>query len=288
MSEAARQTWTVLDVLRWTTERFTRASLESPRLDAELLLAHALGVERIRLYVDFAKPLSPEELLAFRQLVRRRLRFEPVAYLIGYREFWSMRLEVCPGVLVPRPETETLVEAALRWAARREALTIVDVGTGSGAIAIALAKELPGAQVVAVEREAPALRVAARNIGRLAPAIALVQGSLLGAFAAESCDLVVANLPYIPQSGEASLPPDVREWEPASALFGGTDGLDLVRELVPEAAKVLRPAGLLLLELDSVQVDAVAALCAASGLVGAAILRDLAGLPRIVSVQRAG
>lgn len=274
-------------MLTWTAERFARAGLASPRLDAELLLGHALGVERIQLYTQHDKPLGVEELARIRELVRRRLTREPVAYLTGTKEFWSLELAVSPAVLIPRPETELLVEVALRLARQTAAPTIVDVGTGSGAIALALAKELPAATVVGLDRSREALEVARGNAARLGLAVELLESDLLAALPGDvEPDLIVANLPYIASGELGSLAPEIREHEPWLALDGGSDGLALVGRLIPGAARRLRPGGALLLEHGSAQATAIRGLLEAAGFVDARIERDLAGLERASSGKR--
>ncbi|HET8630338.1 MAG TPA: peptide chain release factor N(5)-glutamine methyltransferase [Thermomicrobiales bacterium] len=259
------------------------AGSESPRLDAEVLLAHVRGWDRARLYAGLAEPLAAGDAAAFAALVERRAAGEPVAYLTGHREFMGLDFAVGPGVLVPRPETECLVEWLLarargRWPAPR----VADVGTGSGAIALALAYHLPGARVVGVERSAAALAYAAENrrLG-LARRVALVRGDLLGPVGA--VDVVAANLPYLrPAQMHRGIAAEPRE-----ALLGGADGLDAYRALLPQAAARLATPGLLALELDPGQAAALAALCRAA-FPGAAVDvgHDLAGLARFVTVER--
>lgn len=286
--------WTVLRVLQWTTERFTREGLDSPRLDAEVLLAAALGMERIRLYVDYAKPLSSEELAPFRALVRRRLAGEPVAYVLGRKEFWSLELAVGPAVLVPRPDTELLVELGLaelkRLAGsehdRATTPRVVDVGTGSGAVALALSRERPDARVIAVDISPQALAVARANAVRHDLRVRFLRANLLAPFAPASLDLVVSNPPYIPHAEVAALPREIREHEPRLALDGGPDGLVLIRRLITQAARCLRPGAALYFELASPQAAAAAQLCRAAGLIDVAIHRDLAGADRVVTGRR--
>jgi release factor glutamine methyltransferase len=280
--------WTILKVLSWTAERFTRENLATPRLDAEILLAHALSVDRVRLYLDFDKPLEPGELSAYRGCVRRRLAREPVAYITGHREFWSLAVAVSPAVLIPRPDTELLVEQGLALArAMGDGPTVVDVGTGSGAIALALAKELPGARVVATEVDAAALEVAARNVDAHALRIALCSGDLLEALAPDlSPDLVVANLPYIASEELDGLEPEITRYEPRLALDGGPDGLDLIRRLIPQAAACLRPDGALALEVGWRQAAQVRQLLEHQGFSQLQVHQDLAGLDRVISARR--
>jgi len=279
----------VLDVVRWTTARFGERGLGTPRLDAELLVAHVLSLPRVQLYVQFERPLSPEELAALRELIKRRQAGESVAYLTGRKEFWKLEFAVDARVLVPRPDTETLIEEAI---ARLEAVPvaegapaprIADVGTGSGAIAITLAKLRAGAGVFASDASAAALEVARANAERLGAAVTFVEGDLGVPLAAHApFSLIVANLPYIPTGELASLSPDVRS-EPAAALDGGADGLDLVRRLVAEAPALLAAGGVLALEIGAGQAEATRALLGAAGFTDLQIRRDLGGIERVVS-----
>ena len=284
-------TWTVLDVVRWTTARFVERSVGTPRLDAELLVAHVLSLPRLQLYVQFERVLTPEELAALRGLIKRRQGGESVAYLTERKEFWKLEFAVDARVLVPRPDTETLVEEAqarlVPSAAPGEpgaaAPRIADVGTGSGALAITLAKLRTDAAVFASDLSAPALEVARANAERLAATVTFVEGDLAAPLAAHApFSLIVANLPYIPTAELASLPPDVRT-EPALALDGGPDGLDLVRRLVADAPALLAPSGALALEIGDGQAEATRALLQAAGFTDIQARRDLAGVERVVS-----
>jgi release factor glutamine methyltransferase len=283
--------WTVLGLLRWTTEHFTARGLDSPRLDAECLLAHALGTDRLRLYLEFDKPVGAEERGRFRELVRRRAGERvPVAQLTGVREFWSLPLEVTRDVLVPRPETETLVEAALGLARERGPdLAILDVGTGSGALALALAKELTGARVTATDVSGDALAVAARNAGRLGLGgrVRFVPGSLYAPVAGERFDLVVANPPYLAEDEAGSLAPELG-FEPRTALFAGPRGDEVLVALVDGAAGVLAPGGGLVLEIAPAQAEGIRARCLARGLEDVRVLPDLAGRARVVTACAPG
>ena len=276
--------WAVLDVLRWTTARFEKHGLASARLDAELLAAHAFAMSRIELYAHFDRPLSASELASYRDLVSRRLAGEPVAYLLGHKEFWSLDLLVDSRVLIPRPDSETLLEEALdRVAGSGAGLRVADVGTGSGALALALAKERPEAQVFATDISPGALAVARANAERLSLAVTFLEGDLnqpLGP--AGRFDLIVANLPYIPSADIDGLAADVRS-EPQLALDGGADGLALVRRLVAAAPELLQPGGYVALEVGADQAGAVKELLRRAGLGDIRCRRDLAGIERVVS-----
>ncbi len=283
-SDRGARAWTILEVLDWTAGRFEREGVESPRVDAEVLLAHSLKLERIRLYMDFDKPLAAEELAAYRALVKRRLTAEPVAYITGQREFWSQTLEVGPAVLVPRPETELLVELALKRCRGQGDLVVADVHPGSGAIAVALASELPGATVHALDCSTEALEVARRNAERHGVEVTFHQGDLLEPLAdAGPLDLVVSNPPYITTAEMEDLPRHVREFEPRGALHGGADGLDIYRRLVPAAHDALAPGGHLLAEIGCTQGEAVSGLLDDAGFGEVAVHQDLGGLERVVT-----
>lgn len=288
MSEAARS-WTVLELLRWTTGHFAGRGIESARLDAECLLAHALGTSRIALYLEFDKPVLPQERTAFRELVRRRgAERVPVAQLVGRKEFWSLPLRVTSAVLTPRPETETLVEAVLARLPDAEGeYRILDIGTGAGPIALALARERPKASVVATDVSPAALQIAAENADqlRLSDRVRFAQGRLFDPVAGEQFDAVVSNPPYLARGAEVG--PELAH-EPAEALFAGEDGLEVLRTLAAGARDALREGGWVAVELDPGQAEVVAALFAEAGLEQIEILRDLARRPRVAVGRRPG
>ena len=360
-TEALAEVWTVRRVLIWTQQRFAQSGLHSPRLDAEILLSHSLGKSRVGLYTSFEQPLVDQELSDFKALIRRRLAGEPVAYLTGQREFYSLPLHVTPAVLIPRPETELLVEEALRLIDAAKApppvgntpvpeaserfdestadeespdgevqsvavpgvpltvlydpeptlssdsgeteqslvaesvavagpaermspsLTVVDVGTGSGAIALAVKHERPSIRMIAVDRSPEALEIATRNAATLQLEIEFRQGDLLSVLGTDddSPDLVLANLPYIPTAEIAGLSKDVQS-EPRMALDGGADGLALVERLVAMTPGRLRPGGSILLEIGAGQSTSVERLLRSAGFAEVHSLRDLAGIERVV------
>lgn len=281
---------TVLELLGKATPWLSRKGSESAKADAEILLAHALRVRRIDLFLQFDKPVTSSEQDAFRELIRRRATGEPVAYLVGKKGFWDFEVEVGPAVLVPRPETETLVELALArgGVAREEGATrILDVGTGSGCIAIALARGLPDAEVIAIDRSADALALAARNVAALCPGrVRLLEGDAFAPVAGERFDLVVSNPPYIPEGDLASLARDVREFEPRGALSPGPDGLALVRAWSRAAVEHLSPGGWCAFEIGIGQGDAAAAAFRDAGLTDVSLADDLGGVPRVASGRR--
>ena len=321
-SPVAPARWTVKDVLLWTTSRFEERGLATPRLDAEILTAHALGLPRLQLYVQFDRPLLPDELTAIRESVKRRQAGESVAYVVGKKEFWGLELAVDARVLVPRPDTETLVDEALARIGRaprarvtraadagqtaadaaqtegepvappaapapaKAAPRVADVGTGSGAIAVALAKERPDATIFATDRSPDALAVARANAERHGAAVTFLEGDLEAPLIPHApFDLIVANLPYIPTGDLARLAPEVRA-EPARALDGGADGLALVRRLVAAAPGLLAPGGALALEIGAGQAPETARLCVAAGLADVRVVRDLGAVERVVSGVR--
>ncbi len=284
--------WSIASVLRWATEDFSKRGLSSARLDAELLLGHVLGLDRVRLIVDAKRPLSEAELSAFRELIKRRRRGEPVAYLRGEREFYGHRFRVDARVLVPRPDTETLVEVAL-GRTRSSALygRALDLCTGSGCVAIAFARERPTWKVSGVDVSPEALALARENAIRLGAAFStrwLVGDAFAPLAEHERFELVTANPPYIPRAELAELAADVRDFEPRLALDGGEDGLDLIRRLVREAPARLVPGGVFALEVGYDQAARVEQLFAEAGFVGLERRRDYGGIERVVSgVKRA-
>jgi release factor glutamine methyltransferase len=271
--------WTSLELVRWTTGFFTRHGLASPRLDAELLLAHVLGVGRLDLYLRFEEPIPEPARASFRDLVRRRAQDRvPVAYLTGKREFWSLSFEVTPATLIPRPETEVLVRAVVDLSPSR----VADLGTGCGAIAAAVATALPNCEVVALDVSGDALDVARGNLLRLGllERVTLVSGDGPGALPGEF-DVIVSNPPYVPSDEIAGLAPELRH-EPRVALDGGADGLAVVSSFLREAPGRLRPGGAIALEIGLGQAAAVEGLLRAAGARTSEVRKDLAGVERVV------
>jgi release factor glutamine methyltransferase len=273
---------TIGDVLRRATEHLGKTS-ETARLDAELLLAHSLGRQRIELYTDFERPLSEAELDGFRELVARRARHEPVAYILGEWGFRRLMLAVDQRALIPRPETEIVAERALGHLHGLESPVVLDVGTGTGAIALALADECPGARVTAIDVSSDALALAGENSTRTGIEIELLEHDLRsGSLPGGPYDLVVSNPPYVEARELASLMPDVRDYEPHVALVG--DGFP---ELVARGAlDVLRPGGWLVLEVGDGQASTTAALLDELGFADVATAPDLTGRDRVVEGRR--
>lgn len=259
---------------------------DSPRLEAELLLAHALGRDRSHLHAWPERTLCGDARTAFEDLIARRLRGTPLAYLTGEREFWSLRLHVAPGVLIPRPETERLVEQALSRLPAGHPPCLADLGTGSGAIALALASERPDARIVATDRSETALEIARGNARRLNLPVEFRAGDWLDALPADArYDLIVSNPPYIAE-GDPHLTRGDLPAEPPAALASGPDGLDAIRRIVADAPSRLRPGGWLLLEHGFDQGAAVRALLEDAGLVEVATLRDLENRERVSEARR--
>jgi release factor glutamine methyltransferase len=286
-SSPASEPWTVQRVLAWVTEDFATRGLETPRLEAELLLSHVLECSRIQLIIDRDRPLENHELSAYRALVSRRRNHEPIAYLRGEREFYGHVFEVDARVLIPRPDTETLVEVGLdRTRDRHMFGRIVDVCTGSGNVAISFAKERPTWRVLGTDVSPEAIRVASRNAVRLGVAwnTAFSTGDLLAPVRQKGpLDLVTANPPYIPSAEVNQLSADIRNHEPRLALDGGADGLDLVRRLIGEAPACLGPDGVLAMEIACDQGPRVVDLMQRAGWKDVRVAQDLGKRDRVVS-----
>ena len=284
--------WTIMEALNWTTDYFKQHGIATPRLDAEVLLAHVLGVERIALYTHFDQPLSLEERGRYRAVIKRRVEGEPVSYIRNRKEFWSRALFVDPRVLIPRPETETVVEvvkARLAEAPRAGTPAVADVGCGSGAIALALSSFING-RFFLVDVDMGALAVAKQNCETYAAdgPYFLVRGDLLSAFRpAPLFDLVVSNPPYVPREDLDALPEGIKKFEPVRALDGGEKGLEIVRALVARVSEYLKQGGLFATEIAPDQVEAVTELARETGdFEDIQVTQDLAGHPRVVSAWR--
>ncbi|MBI4495901.1 MAG: peptide chain release factor N(5)-glutamine methyltransferase [Deltaproteobacteria bacterium] len=282
--------WTILQLIRWTAARFQREGLPGPRLEAEILLAQALGKGRVDLYIHFDQPLQPEELARFKTLIQRRLRREPLAYIIGRKEFWSLEFEVTPDVLIPRPETETLVAQALEVLSSKEhPWRILEIGTGSGAVAVALAREFPSAAVSATDLSPAALRLAGENARRnqVHERIEFLAGNLFRPVGGRTFDLIVTNPPYIPRGQLSSLPPEIRDYEPRLALDGGEDGLDFFRRALPQAGRYLLRGSWFLAEIGCGQEEAVRQIAGRQpDLDSLSFAPDLSGIQRVFRARK--
>ena len=268
------ETWTIAHVLAWTTSFLQQHGVGTPRLDAEVLLAEVLQVDRIYLYTHFDQPLEDSERAAYRAFVQRRRKREPVAYIVGHKEFYGRPFIVTPDVLIPRPETEHLVEAVLKWLQDNGVSQprILDVGTGSGVVGITLALELPAAHVVATDISSQALDIAKRNAAGLGARVEFLQGDLFEPVSG-TFDVVCSNPPYV--EAAAALEPELA-YEPAQALFAGSEGMDVIRRLSHAPA-----TGLLAFEFGAAQRDAVIAAFQGHSV---QIIHDLQNLPRIALV----
>jgi release factor glutamine methyltransferase len=282
---------TALPLAQKAAQLFAERGFESARLESELLLAHVLGIKRLDLYLQFERPLTTAELETFRGLVRRRLKHEPLQYIMGTAAFRQLELKVDRSVLIPRPETEVLVGRAIAWSREQGgAVRALDIGTGSGAIAVSLVHEGAVTAVVATDVSPEALAVARSNAERagVADRVEFRAGSVWQPIqSGEVFDIVISNPPYIAAAERDTLQPEVRDWEPATALFADDDGLAIVREIVRGAPPYLRAGGLLALEVGMTQAQQVAdELRGMSEYENAEVMRDLAGRDRVVTAVR--
>ena len=289
---AENEIWTIGKILKWTEQYFAKAELDSPRLDAEVLLAHVLKKERIFLYVHFDQPLDPAELAEYKACIRQRVQHVPVAHITGHKEFMGLDFKVTKDTLIPRPDTEILVEAVLQRlkAGPESDLRLADIGTGSGAICLSLLNYLPQLQAVTVDISPRAIEVARENAAALGVAerIEFFQGDLLEPIRDRRFEAIVSNPPYIPKSDILTLAQDVKDYEPMSALDGGEDGLDFYRRLLQEAAELLAEDGFLAVEVGIEQAQVLAEM--AKGMIQwgrSEIIKDLAGIERVVVFWKA-
>ena len=290
--------WTVLRLLTWTTDYLKQHGSDSPRLDAEVLLAHARGCERIMLYAAFDQVVADDVRAKFRELVKRRADGTPVAYLVGKREFYSLSFRVTPDVLIPRPETELVVVETLEALGggsgskvqRPNSAQVADVGTGSGAIAVAVAKHVPQCRVIAVDSSPAALAIAKENAASLGvkEQIEFVDGDLLASLPAEPrLSVVASNPPYVSEAEYEALAASVKSHEPRQALVAGPKGTEVIERLIPQAAERLLTGGCLIVEVSPMIAGRVVELIAADGRYEpASIVKDLAGLARVVKARR--
>jgi release factor glutamine methyltransferase len=276
-----QEKWDVLKILNWTKGYLAEKGVENPRLEAEWMLCEALTLDRVGLYLNFDKPLSETELSAYRGMVLRRGKREPLQYILGNQEFMGLEFQVSPAVLIPRHDTEVLVsEGVKRGGAAR---SILDIGAGSGCVAVTLAKALPEAEVCAVDISGEALAVARDNAERNGASVQFFQGSLLEPFADRRFDMILSNPPYIPKSELATLQQEVRGFEPLGALDGGTDGLDFYRAIVARAPDHLNAGGWLLFEVGMGQAPEVLELLKSGGFAADCFSAlDPAGIERVV------
>jgi release factor glutamine methyltransferase len=290
VSELEPEPWSIKRVLAWASDDFRRRGNSSARLDAELLLGEALGFDRIKLIMEAERVLTEGELSRYRALIKRRRSGEPIAYILGRREFFALPFRVDRRVLIPRPDTEVLVETALEGTRPRHLYgRMLDVCTGSGCVAIAFAKDRPTWRVTAVDLSPDAATLARENVRRAGVVhnVGVLEGDLFAPLPeAAKFELITANPPYIPSADIPGLMVDVRDFEPRLALDGGADGLTIIRRLLAEAPRYLTPGGLLAMEVGFDQAPLVSTLFEESGFVEVVRAKDLAGVERVVSGRR--
>lgn len=287
-STSTPSSWTIRSLLAWIAQDFAALGMPSARLDAELLVGSALGLARVKLYLDLDRPLGPQELAKLRALVVRRRKREPVAYILGEREFYRRCFEVTPAVLIPRPDTETLIERALELLPAGSPARVLDLCTGSGAIAITLAAERPETRVTATDLSAAALDVARRNAARHAvlERCEFVEGDLFAPLsAAARFELIAANPPYIPEPEIDTLQAEIH-YEPRLALASGAEGLSHLERLCSEVGAFLPPGGAVLFEVGQGQAQQVQSWLAAAGFTEVSARKDLGGIARVVEAHR--
>jgi release factor glutamine methyltransferase len=281
--------WSIGELLDWTAKFLSQKESESPRLDAEVLLAHTLGCKRIELYTRYTEPATPEQRQQYRELIGKRIEGCPVAYLVGRKEFFSLALDVTPAVLIPRPDSEHVVMECLRLAKEIAEPGILDVGTGSGNLAVAVAHRHKTAQLTATDISADALAVAKRNAEKHAVAarVECLQGDLFAPVAGRRFDLIVSNPPYIPRDEIAKLAAGVRDFEPRQALDGGSDGFAVFDRLAGEAGNYLKPGGYLIVEIGAPQEKRARQKIEAQGTWElAATVHDHSGHPRVLVARK--
>jgi release factor glutamine methyltransferase len=281
------QEWTTLSLVEWASGYLARRGFDEARLHVELMLAHVLGLRRLDLYLQFDRPLTADERGRFRVLFERRLKHEPLQYILGQTEFMGLALSVNRSVLVPRPETELLVECALEVLKEHPA-EVLDIGTGSGNIAVALGKLAPGSTIVSMDVSGDALKVAADNVARHGlSSVTLESGDVFGDFLpGRTFDLIVSNPPYVSKEEFDTLEPEVREYEPPFAVTDDADGLKVITRIANIAPQRLRPGGVLLMELGFGQAERVRELLVGIGLVDVELFLDFARIPRVIQAWR--
>ena len=279
-----KDVWTISSLLNWTVNYFKSKNIQSARLDAEVLLSHVLRQERIYLYVHFDEPMEQNELSKFREYVKKRAQHVPIAYIIGEREFMGLPFKVTKDTLIPRPDTEILVENVLNNVDKDKEIEIVDIGTGSGAIILSLLVNLPNAQGKTVDISSKAIEVAKENAVNLQvnDRCEFFVGDLFAPLNGNKFDLIVSNPPYIPQKDIATLEDDVKEYEPVSALTDGGDGLSYYRRLLSEGKAYIKENGFIALEIGIYQSEDVKQIAMDNGWKNIKIIKDYAGIDRVV------
>lgn len=282
---AVQEIWTPLKILAWTRDFLSSKGIVNARLEAEWLLCAAMGLNRVGLYLQYDKPLNDCELAAYRALIIRRAKREPLQHILGSQEFCGLEYEVTADVLIPRHDTEVLVSEAI--ARKADARAVLDIGTGSGCIAISLQKRLSKAVVTATDTSEAALTIARRNAEKLGAPIEFLLGSLFTPVAGRRFDLIVSNPPYIPTADIESLDQEVRDYDPTAALDGGSDGLDIYKTLIPASVEYLNPEGWLLVEIGIGQTKDIVKLFQHTSSYGKPIIAlDSGGIERVVGAQR--
>lgn len=282
------EVWTIGSILSWTKQYFQGKGVESPRLDAEVLLSHVLGKERIYLYVHFDEPLEEHELATYKEAIKKRVSRIPIAYILGYKEFMRLRFGVSPAVLIPRPDTEILVEAVLERLKQKEAPSFVDIGTGSGAIVLSLLVNLPEGFGSTVDISSDAIAVAEKNAADLGVAdrVTFYHGDIYSPLVGRQFDAIISNPPYIPNADIEGLEPEVKS-EPYGALAGGLDGLDFYHKLVSGGIALLKVGGFMAFEVGIHQAAAVAKIAAGYPALGeVTILKDYGDIERVVIINK--
>lgn len=280
----SKEVWTIETLLKWTRQYFGEKGVENPRLDAEVLLSHILEKDRLYLYVHFDQPLEEKELVAFRSAVKKRAARLPVAYIIGNKEFMGLDFKVTPAVLIPRPDTEILVETALNRLKTMESPQILDIGTGSGAICISMLVKQQSAKGIAIDISPEALSVAKTNAERhqVDERLTFCLGDLFAPVQDQVFNAILSNPPYIPEADIAGLTPEVRQ-EPSQALVGGKDGLDFYRRIIREGRNYLAAGGFIAMEVGIGQSQQVAAMAEETGFYKVSeIVKDYGGIERVV------
>lgn len=292
-----KQHWKLIGLLNWTADYLAQKGFENSRLEAERLLAHSLHIQRIDLYVNFERPLIPDELAQFKSLLKRRLAHEPLQYIIGETEFYSLPFKVAPGVLIPRPETEILVENALQIIDKNlpqdKVINILDVGTGSGNIAIAIAKNAAHARLTAIDISAAALKIARENaeLNNVADKINFLQHDALGDWPSHFTnyfDLILSNPPYVSEAEFENLPREIREFEPRKALLGGKDGVDFYNNFCQIVKNLLRADGVVLFEIGETMGSFLEKSFQRCGFISSEIIKDLTKKDRILKIVKGG
>jgi release factor glutamine methyltransferase len=285
-----QEQWTVQRVIKWTAEHFQKKGIANPRLEAEVLLAHLLGIDRMGLYLNYDRPLKEEERQVYREMIQRRQAGEPPAYIVGSKEFWSLRFAVSPECLIPRPETEHLVEEAVRIGrGLASPLRVLEIGHGCGAVAIALAKELEQAEIVATDISAGACSLAQENAAAhgVTGRVRFVLGDLFPV-GERPFGLICSNPPYIPTAEVLQLATEIRNYEPLTALDGGEDGLRFFRRITEGAPQFLVAGGWLLLEMGQGQAPRVTTILQEQGFQQIELIPDYAGVKRVIRAQWPG